>query len=444
MQSQDRKRSYLYILIFSYLVLGIFCIYYLTANNSLYGDGSFHLMYMLRTGEPYGFKAHRGFSHILHYGFAYAAIKRGVVSIKMIVHLFTLGHVLWIALFYGFTLTLCYIQKNYKTLLITVLFFSFSLTNSSFFLNTETNITAAWFWMCYMMIYLFHTELKSKWYPCILLISLFLGLKINEYTVVFSPIMLMLIMLKVKNKEIKLDKWWWTDIIVIAMSFLNGLDGTFFHPDIVTDSIIASLRQWAPFLWAQLISLGILMTLLLIDAKKNVIIKRFLFIVNAAVCFISVARILSDVNVIAYMSCSVRIYNLIIPVMLAFYMMFEKVLKIDIDETHLFVPANVFLVCFGIIVMINSNNFFLYTSNTNQFCKDHVGFVPRQEVNYDWKFNWGWTSIDESIIFQAYYGTKEIRCVITSGQEDLSDVNLAERYSNLSKYGININHELLE
>ena len=444
MKIQEKETKYLYLIV-SYIVLGIFCIYYMTANNSLYGDGSYHLMLMLNTGKPYAFTAHRGLSHILHYGFAYAAIKCGVTSIKVIVRLFTLGHVLWIALFYGFTITFCYIRKNYKTLLITILFFCFSLTNSSFFLNTETNITAAWFWMCFVMIYLFHSDYKRKWFSCTLLLLLLLGLRINEYTIAFSPIMLVLILQKVKQKQIILNKWWWTDIIIIILSFLNGLDGTFFHQDISTDSLTDSLRQWAPFLWAQLVSLGILMILLLIDAKKNLfILKCSIAMTSIAICLICVARIKNDISAIAIMSCSVRIFNLIIPVMLAFYMMFETMLKIDIDETHLFIPANVFLVCFSVFVMINSNRFFLYTGNTNQYCKDHAGFVPRQSVNYDWRFNWGFPSIDESMILQAYYGTEEIKCVITCDPEDPFITNFAERHNNLSKYGITISHELLE
>ena len=445
MSKEDKK--WLYLMVISIGALVFFMILIVTGNNALYADGSHHLISMMLDENWNDFYTHRGGAMFLHYGFAYLAMKFGVTSVKNIVDLYSFGYALWIVLFYGFTVIKCYRKKNFKIMSLTILYFCFVLTNSGFMTVIQSNITAAWFWCTFVYLYL--GDMENVKQEIILLFLACMGININEYTVFLNFFLIVFLILKLKNEKIKVSKWAYLIASAFIAGFLRGFDGTFIHQDInPTGDLLNCIKIPVPLLWGQLITLGILLILLLLDKKKPCVILDSLIILSVfSVCIVCVWRIVNGTNLISYMSNIVRIYNLVIPIMLVCYVMLENQMKIHIDEKYLHIPAYVFLICFLIYFMSVTNDYQIYGSNIAQYCKDHDGMIPRSEVNYESSYNWGWTSVQESILIQMYYGNNNIHCLIVNDGQDDEISNMEEfynKYSVLKKYNTYFDAEKLQ
>lgn len=441
------EKKCFFLLIMASAVLLIYMLSVVTGNNALYADGSHHLMSMMLDENWNGFYTHRGGAMFLNYGFAYFALKIGVTSVKTLVDLFSFGASFWMVVFYILVLGVSYRKKNYKIMCFTILYFCFLLTNSGFMTVIQSNITAAWFWCCFVWIYLYlSTDYKQEIF--IFLLSC-IGININEYTVFLNLVLLALIVFRIKNGDIKISKYWYLTILAIMLGFFRGLDGTFINPDIdPSGDLINCIKVPVPLLWAQLATLAILLILLLVAKKKTSVILESLLVLSViSVCSVCIWRIISGINLISYYSNIVRIYSLVIPMMLGCYLILEQKMKVSVNENYLVIPAVTFLICFVIYYVGTTNDFQVYGSNTAQFCKDNEGFISRTEVNYDASYNWGWTSIEESLLLQAYYGNGNVQCVITSGEDDAAIANrdeFYEKYNKLQKYNIYLNMELLK
>ncbi len=443
-----RMKKNVCLLITSYTALLIFMILVIKGKNTLYADGSHHLMdMMLNPDHWYEYYNHRAGAMFLQYGFAFLALKVGVTSVKTLIDLCSFGYSFWIMFFYAASLTACYHKKNFKLMYLGILYFCFVLINSGFMPMISSNITASWFWCCFVYIYLYSSTSPKEEIFILLLSSI--GIYINEYTIFLNIILLILVFSKKKQSELIFSKWWYFTLFALFAGFVRGFDGTFIHQDIDPGGdLLNCVKIPVPLLWSQIISLALLLILLLISCKySSVMISNLLEFSVFVVCFVCIWRIVQGVNVISYMSNIVRIYNLVIPIMLGCYLILERKMKVNIQEKYLALPAATFLVCFLIYYSIATNDFQIYGSNTAQYCKDHEGFVARTELNYDWAYNWGWTAAEESILLQAYYGNQNVNCIITDGEDDVAvaDVNIFyEKYDALHKYNIYINHDLLK
>lgn len=443
-----QKRKNFYFLIASCSSLLAFMVLILYGKNALYADGSHHLMdIMLNPDHWHEFYKHRAGAMFLQYGFVVLALKVGVTSVKTLIDLFSFGYAFWIVFFYVLSLAACYRKKNNKLMYLGILYFCFVLMNSGFMPMISSNITAAWFWCCFVWIYLYEAwSLKEEIFIFILsTISIY----INEYTLFLNIILILLVFSKKKHGEFTFSKWWYFTLFALLAGFIRGFDGTFVHQDIDPGGdLLNCVKIPAPFLWSQIICLAILLLLLLVYCKySSVMIKSLIEFSVFGVCFVCVWRIVQGVNHISYMSNIVRIYNLAIPIMLGSYLILEKKMNVNIQEEYLSAPVITFLTCFLIYYSATTNDFQIYGSNTAQYCKDHEGFVARSELNYDWAYNWGWTAVEESILLQAYYGNQNVNCIITDGPDDLAIAEMSqfyEKFDALQKYHIYINHNILK
>lgn len=420
----------------------------MVGGNYLYADGANHLYGILRSGEAiHNIDGRQGSFFLMELLIA-TALKLGVNNIKILCILYGMGSVIWLGVFILLAMHLC--KKYEKGQFITILAILYVLVNifTGFFTAIES-ITAVGVY-CFLLCYYMFSQIKQDWqYRIISLILLCMLPVMNEYFVGYSPVLLLVLVLRFarERKRIYLVEWGSHIVVNILTTYASYMAAT---QGASTSSLKMSIQTLPEkkYYW---ILLGHILITLLVAILFGIVKNKIVLAIGIILSLISIGWLAATVylipNQVATVSFSMRIMNLVLPMVIGMFCIMLWLFSIDIQYI-LSVMAILFMLISCVYDVNVSGAYHDYLIRINMLNQEKNGFFELGETDLDRTFCWGWSLPMESFLAQCLQGETVIDSNLiyryNMQQWEAFDSDNIDAYADLARYGIQINKEAFQ
>jgi hypothetical protein len=419
-------------------------------HNYLYSDGAGYFYTMLKRNGFQLWPQGRILSQILMQAFAVLGMRAGITDVGILGALYGFGVTFWTGLFYVLTFLLLIKTRRYDYLTLLVFWMALSLIFTGFLTQIESIIPVALMTFLFFGILLLSDNEKDLLPNRIALaLASLMTIFMNEYFIIWSPILILLIAWKILRKKIHLSSFWFALCIPYLLAMYTAYLGIKNNdPSSVIKSVMLFHRQTdfivLIFLIAVLIVLSVDFAPLLQRGGK---LNKFF---NERAKLISVTGVVLQIIVglflfldvllyhqrIAHNSYALRVINLGMPVLFFFIAVTIDIL--DVRLKPLWISSGIFLVAMSMYFILSCSAYGAYLKGVVDYCRTHTGFVGMEEAKINSSgYCWGWPVPMESVTAQMIEGYKTIPCIIVSrgGYQPFRTTDI-DQYAKFDRFGI--------
>jgi hypothetical protein len=420
-------------------------------HNYLYSDGAGYFYTMLARGTFHLWPEGRILPQIMMQIFAVLGMRAGITDVGILGALYGFGVTFWAGLFYIFIFLLLIKTRRYDYLTLLVFWMVLSMIFTGFHTQIESIIPVA-LMACLFFGILLLGDGERDCLPGRIVLGLasLMTIRMNEYFIIWSPLLILLIVWKILRRKIQLSAFW----LVLCVPYLLAMYTAYLgikhnDPSNVLKSVMLFYKQTD---FIVLIFLIIVLIVLSFDftpfLQREGRLNKFF---NERAKAISVTRVVLQIIVglflfldvalyyqrIAHNSYALRVINLGMPVIFFFIVVTIDILNIRLKP--LWITSGVFPVAMILYFILACSAYGTYLKGVVDYCRTHTGFVSIEKARINSSdFCWGWPVPMESVTAQMIAGHKNITCIIIgvrNGYQPFRTTDI-DQYKKFDRYGI--------
>lgn len=419
-----------------YMIIGIW------GRNYLFADGSNFLYGMLRNQSFVLWPVGRMVSLALMEFFPVLAMKCGVINPAAIAGLYGLGCTVWTVTFYTGALTICRQYGKPQYLAVTALLASIALFYVGFFVQIESITSLSFFTCLFVALLLYGTNgeegtKSGNVKKVFLLTGSVMTIGMNEFFLLWSPVIIALLVMRLRRGELKRSIYWYAHIAIQTAAVLWAIHGIMYKGNSSQSGSIAFMLTRIDLL----IVLALILCIFALSFRNSKVSKKVNMLLKIVLPFVLLYFIYFHGNRFASMNYYTRQLNLFAGLCFAVFLLLSQMRSLRLPSIH---ALNFTMLASMIaITVVSAVGYRGYLRTLSDFCRQHegAGTISLQQTDSGAVVNnpyyWGWTIPFEGLAIQIIEGKREISCIVYTEDGwspfDTSDISL---YADLSAYGV--------